>query len=87
MCAQITPIELNNYMQKERASIKPTTDFTLLVPMFWDNLNNDLKNLDFNSIIASSTPLNVQLFLSLHIVHIKQRGIAFHTSFIFSYSF
>jgi len=60
--------------------MKPTTDFALLVPMFWDNLNNNVKNPNFSSITNSSIPLNVQLFVSLHIVHIKQRGVAFNTN-------
>ena len=46
--------------------------------MMRDHLNKSLTKPNFNSRTVDSLSLKIQLFLSSHIVHIKQRGAAFH---------
>ncbi len=72
----------NNFIKKIlQSKTKSLNDLNikciLLVPRLRDHSNKDLKNEDFSSIAKFSTPLKVQLFLSLHIAHIKHKGAIF----------
>ena len=67
----------NLYKRKESESTKFIIEFKPLGPMTWDLSKNSLRKLDFNSRIVVSLSLNIWLFLSLNIVHIKQRVAPF----------
>ena len=52
---------------KKRGFVISIIEFITLVPNKRDHSNSDLKTKDFCLIPKTSIPLNVQLFLSLHI--------------------
>ena len=75
-CTNDSPKKLqlfNNYIWKEKKSMNPTTEHASMWPKLQDHSNNDLTNIDFSSMIESFTWLKVQLFHSLHNIHIKQK--------------
>lgn len=49
------------------------------MPKMWVHSNNGLKYADFSSITEPSTQFKLQLFISLHMVHTKQRGAEVQT--------
>jgi len=67
------------YLHSERLHLRTQQMNSFTSPKSARPLNEFLKKKDFNSLNETSTLLNVQWFLSLHVTHIRYRGTIAHT--------